>query len=145
MDLWINHQFRLLDVLAIRRSIICQRSDGSSTNSYSILPSLSKIGAINSESAALFHIRPSERPVFVFGSKNSGLSSLPMALSMLGYKCCNDLQTLPKTELNMLLTGSENRIFDAYVNMGSLEKEVLPLRKLYFRLNQKFFSNRLIS
>lgn len=131
VDLWINHQFRLLDVLAIRRSIICQRSDGSSTNSYSILPSLSKIGAINSESAALFHIQPSERPVFVFGSKNSGLSSLAMALSMLGYKCCNDLQTLPKTELNMLLTGSENRIFDAYVNIGSLEKEVLLLRKLY--------------
>lgn len=131
VDLWINHQFKSLDVRAIRRSIICQRRDGSSTNSYSILPSLSKIGAINSESAALFHIRPSKQPVFVFGSKKSGLSSLAMALSMLGYKCCNDLQTLPKTELNMLFTGSENRIFDAYVNIGSLEKEVLPLRKLY--------------
>ena len=58
IDLWINHQFKQLDVCAIRRPIICQRRDDSSTNSYSILPSLSKIGAINSEGAALFHIRP---------------------------------------------------------------------------------------
>lgn len=95
IDLWINHQFKLLDVLAIRRPIICQRRDGSSTNSYSILPSLTKIGAINSESASLFHIRPNERPVFAFGLKESGLTSLAMALSMLGYRCCSDLQTLP--------------------------------------------------
>lgn len=131
VDLWINHQFKLLDVCAIRRSIICQRRDGSSTNSYSILPSLSKIGAINSESAGLFHIRPSERPVFVFGSKGSGLSSLTMALLMLGYRCCSDLQTLPETELKMLLTGNENRVFNAYVNIGSLENEIPSLRKFY--------------
>jgi GR25 family glycosyltransferase involved in LPS biosynthesis len=131
VDLWINHQFEFLDVRAIRRPIIDQRRDISSTNSYSILPTLTKIGAINSESASLFHISPSEWPVFAFGSKNSGLSSLAMALSMLGYRCCSDLQTLPDTELKMLLTGSGDRVFDAYVNIGSLAKEVLTLRELY--------------
>lgn len=131
VDLWINHQFKSLNVLAIRKPIICQRRDIGSTNSYSILPTLTKIGAINSESASLFHIRPNERPVFVFGTKNSGLSSLAMALSMLGYRCCSDLQTLPNIELKMLLDGSSNRIFDAYVNIGSLMNEALTLRERY--------------
>lgn len=131
IDLWINHQFELLDVYAIRQPIICQRRDGSSTNSYSILPTLTKIGAITSETASLFHISPSESPVFAFGARNSGLSSLAMALSMLGYRCCSDLQTLPNVELKKLLTGSGNRVFNAYVNIGSLEGEILTLRKLY--------------
>lgn len=131
VDLWINHQFKSLDILAIRKPIICQRKDTGSTNSYSILPTLTKIGAINSENASLFHIRPNERPVFVFGTKNSGLSSLAMALSMLGYRCCSDLQTLPVIELKMLLDGSSNRIFDAYVNIGSLVDEILTLRQRY--------------
>ena len=131
VDLWINHQFKLLNVRAIKRPIICQRRDGSSTNSYSILPTLTKIGAINSESASLFHIRPNERPVFVFGPKNSGLSSLAIALLMLGYRCCSDLQTLPDTELKRLLVGSNDRIFDAYLNIGSLEREIPTLKKRY--------------
>jgi GR25 family glycosyltransferase involved in LPS biosynthesis len=131
IDLWLNHQFKYLDVRAIRRPIICQRRDVSSTNSYSILPTLTKIGAITCESASLFHIRPSERPVFAFGPRNSGLSSLAMALSMLGYRCCSDLKTLPNTELNMLLSGKGDRVFDAYVNIKSLASEVLALRELY--------------
>lgn len=133
VDLWINHQFKSLDVLAIRQPIIGQRWDFGSSNSYSILPTLTKIGAINSESASLFQLRPNECPVFVFGTKNSGLSSIAMALSMLGYRCCSDLLTLPNTELKMTLDGSNNRIFDAYVNIGSLEDKVLVLRRQYPR------------
>src|SRR5690606_5610182 len=133
VDLWISHQFKSRDVLAIRKSIISQRGDIGSSNSYSILPTLTKIGAINSESAALFHIRPNERPVFAFGTENSGLSSLAMALSMLGYRCCSDLQALPDTELKMLLDASNNRIFDAYVNIGSLIKEVPTIIERYPR------------
>ena len=99
VDLWINHQFGALDVCATRRSIIGQRRDGNSTNLYSILPSLTKIGVIDSESASLFQVRPAERPVFAFGPQGSGLSSLAMALSMLGYRCCSDLDELPTLEL----------------------------------------------
>jgi GR25 family glycosyltransferase involved in LPS biosynthesis len=131
VDLWINHQFGVLDVRATRRSIINQRRDVSSANSYSILPSLTKIGAITSEGASLFHVRPSERPVFAFGHRGSGLSSLAMALSMLGYRCCSDLQALPGPEHEMLLAGRGDRVFDAYVNIRSLEGEAWVLRERY--------------
>lgn len=131
VDLWINHQFDKLDVRAISRSIISQRRDISSTNSYSILPSLTKIGALTSEGASLFHIRPKERPVFAFGPRESGLSSLAMALSMLGYRCCSDLRELPSAEHERLLNVAEDRIFDAYVNIGSLEGETRVLLKQY--------------
>ena len=131
VDLWINHQFKFLDVRAIRRSVISQRRDVSSTNLYSILPSLTKIGAITSESASLFHVRPSERPVFAFGPRRSGLSSLAMALSMLGYRCCSDLQTLPVPEVEMLLAGTDDRVFDAYVNIRSLAVEARVLSERY--------------
>ena len=131
VDLWINHKFGVLDVRATRRSIISQRRDVSSTNSYSILPVLTKIGAITSEGASLFHARPSERPVFAFGPDGSGLSSLAMALSMLGYRCCSDLQALPDLELEMLLAGRDDRVFDAYVNIRSLAEEARTLKELY--------------
>lgn len=131
VDLWINHQFGVLDVRATRRSIISQRRDASSTNSYSILPALTKIGAITSEGASLFHVRPTEGPVFAFGSEGSGLTSLAMALSMLGYRCCSDLQTLPVSELGRLLSGGGDRVFDAYVNIRTLVGKVRELRDRY--------------
>lgn len=131
VDLWLNHQFGVMDVRATRTSIISQRPDLTSTNSYSILPALTKIGAITGETASLFHIRPNERPVFAFGPQGSGLSSLAMALSMLGYRCCSDLQSIPSPEYYRLLAGHRGRIFDAYVNITSLEKDVRALREQY--------------
>jgi len=129
VDLWLNHKFDVLDVRATRLSIISQRRDFNSTNSYSILPSLTKIGAITSEGASLFHVRPIERPVFAFGPGGSGLSSLAMALSMLGYRCCSDLQEIPRPELDMLLVGVGDRIFDAYVNIRALTGKARTLRE----------------
>ncbi len=131
VELWINHQFGALDVRATRRSIIAQRRDGGSTNSYSVLPALTKIGVIDSEGAALFQARPPAGPVFAFGPEDSGLSALAMALSMLGYRCCSDLRQLPESEFEHLLSGSGNRIFDAYVNIGTLTTRVLELRERY--------------
>jgi GR25 family glycosyltransferase involved in LPS biosynthesis len=131
VDLWINHQFDVLDVRATRRSIINQRRDANSTNSYSILPALTKIGAITSEGASLFQVRPTEGPVFAFGSEGSGLTSLAMALSMLGYRCCSDLQALPVPELEKLLAVRGDRVFDAYVNIRLLVGKVRELRERY--------------
>jgi GR25 family glycosyltransferase involved in LPS biosynthesis len=131
IDLWINHQFEVLDVRAIKRPLISQRRDIRSTNSYSILPTLTTIGAITSEGASLFNIRPTEQPVFAFGPEGSGHSSLAMALSMLGYRCCSDLQVLPPPELERLLEGRGDRVFDAYVNVGSLDANVRELRSRY--------------
>ena len=131
IDLWINHQFEALHVLATKRPLVSQRRDAKSTNSYSILPTLTTIGAITSEGASLFNIRPNEQPVFAFGPDGSGHSSLAMALCMLGYRCSSDLQTLPAPELERLLEGSDGRVFDAYVNIGSLDANVKALRSRY--------------
>lgn len=131
IDLWINLHFKTLDICATKSSLIGQRCDIKSSNSYSILPALTKIGAINSEGASLFNIRPTEYPVFAFGSEGSGLSSLAMALSMLGYRCCNDLDNLPSTEMERLTEGKEDRVFDAYINIGSLGLKIRQLRSRY--------------
>ena len=69
--------------------------------------------------------------VFAFGPEGSGLSSLAMALSMLGYRCCSDLQELPESELELLLSGSTHRVFDAYVNIGSLAGIIADLGKRF--------------
>eukprot|EP00456_Euglypha_rotunda_P079269 TRINITY_DN760_c0_g1_i6.p1 TRINITY_DN760_c0_g1~~TRINITY_DN760_c0_g1_i6.p1 ORF type:complete len:606 (+),score=21.06 TRINITY_DN760_c0_g1_i6:810-2627(+) len=131
VDLWINHQFEALDVRATKRSLISQRRDVVSANAYSILPTLNTIGALNSDSASLFNIRPTERPVFAFGPAGTGHSSLAMALSMLGYRCCSDFQELPAPELDRLLAGSDERIFDAYVNIGSVDANIRDLRRCF--------------
>lgn len=131
IDLWINQQFGGLNVRATRRSLVRQRSDALSANSYSILPALSMIGAISSEGAALFNVRPTQLPVFAFGPANSGQSSLAMALLMLGYRCCSDLDALPSLELGRLREGSSDRVFNAYVNVGVLESMVEELRRRY--------------
>lgn len=131
IDLWLNHKFGALEVRAIRQPIIGQRRDRDSMNSYSILPSLTKIGVLDCETQSLFQMHPAERPVFAFGAEGSGLSSLAMALSMLGYRCCSDLDALPEQELEKLLAGEADRVFDAYVNVGSLGAYARTLRERY--------------
>src|ERR1700733_3871387 len=131
IDLWINHQFRGLDVRALRRSVINQRRDLQSTNSYSILPALSRIGVLDNGNSALFHVHPIHSPVFAFGAPGSGLSSLAMALSMLGYRCCSDFDSIPECEFEVLLAGRTDRVFDAYVNIGSLETQIRILIQRY--------------
>jgi GR25 family glycosyltransferase involved in LPS biosynthesis len=131
VDLWINKQFSELNVYATKRPIVRQRGDSFSTNSYSILPALTTIGVINSEGAALFNSRPTLQPVFSFGPPNSGQSSLAMALSMLGYRCCSDVDKLPINELRQLRKGSEDRVFNAYVNVGCLDSTIEEVRTNY--------------
>jgi GR25 family glycosyltransferase involved in LPS biosynthesis len=131
VDLWINHKFGDLAVRALRRSVINQRRDLHSTNSYSIIPILSRIGVLDSGDATLFHRRPTHIPVFAFGAPQSGLSSLAIALSMLGYCCCSDFDTIPEGEFESLLEGRPDRVFDAYVNIGSLESHIPALTKRY--------------
>lgn len=131
IDLWINHKFRDLDVRALRRSVINQRLDTPSTNSYSILPALSQIGVLDGSDASLFHQRPIHAPVFAFGAPGSGLSSLAIALSMLGYRCCSDLDQIPEDELERLIAGRAPCIFNAYVNIASLRPHVRVLMQRY--------------
>ena len=132
VDLWINHQFDQIDVLATKESLIDQRPDCPSTNSYSILPILSKVGVLKHEKPQLFKQKGLPKPVLAFGRKGSGLTSLAMALSMLGYRCCSDVAELPSNEIEKLLDRKRGRVFDAYVNVGSLKPEKLvELAKTY--------------
>jgi len=103
VDLWINHKFDEISAFTASKSMIFQRMDQNSENSYSVLPVLSEIGVLNNESPSLFQVPSLEKPVFAIGSKNAGLSSLSMALSMVGYRCCSDLEDLPEDEKNKLL------------------------------------------
>lgn len=131
IDLWINHKFHALDVRALRQPVVNQRVDLLSTNSYSILPALTTIGVLDHSNAALFHLRPTHSPVFAFGAPGSGLSSLAMALSMLGYRCCSDFDRIPECEIERLAAGLAQPIFDAYVNIGSLRPHLRTLRLRY--------------
>jgi len=131
IDLWMNHKFRELEVRALRQSVINQRRDLHSTNSYSILPALSRIGILDGGDAALFQRWPEHSPVFALGAPGSGLSSLAMALSMLGYRCCSDFDKIPDSEFESLLAGRGDRVFDAYVNIGSLGPQMRVLAQRY--------------
>lgn len=133
IDIWINHKFAEMDVRALRRPIINQRLDTASTNSHSILPVLSRIGVLDDCGTALFHQRPAHFPVFAFGAPGLGLSSLALALSMLGYLCCSDLDHIPEYEFEGLLAGRAHRVFNAYVNIGSLRPHVRSLASRYPR------------
>jgi len=131
VDLWLNLNFANIEVRALRSSVFHQRRDLPSTNSYSILPTLNQIGVLDSGRAALFHGRPRHAPVFAFGPPGSGLSSLAMALSMLGYRCCSDFDSLPPSEFKLLMIDGRTRVFDAYVNIGLLESELATLVHRY--------------
>lgn len=131
IDLWINHKFREMDVRALRRSVINQRRDTPSTNSYSILPTLNRIGVLDGSDASLFHQWPTHSPVFAFGTQGSGLTSLAMALSMLGYRCYSDTDQIPEKEFEKLIAGREPYIFNAYVNITSLLPHVRLLIQRY--------------
>lgn len=110
VDLWVNHKFSTIDALLASSSVIKQRIDEKSQNSYSILPVLSKIGVINSETPGTYESIPLVRPIFVVGEDNESLTSLAMALSMLGYRCCSDLDKLPDGERDCLPKKTEDLI-----------------------------------
>jgi beta-glucanase (GH16 family)/GR25 family glycosyltransferase involved in LPS biosynthesis len=131
VDLWINHKFNQIDALVASRSVIAQRIDEKSENSYSVLPVLSKIGVLNTEAPGVFQSMPLVKPVFVVGKANAGLTSLGMALSMLGYRCCSDLDKLPDEERRRLLGKDGLTKFDAYVNIGCLDTHLSELAALY--------------
>ena len=88
VDLWMNHQFQALNVFSSISSLIEQRRDYNSSNSYSVLPILSQLGVLVDEGPARFERGQLQSPVFAIGPADGGLTSLAMALSMLGYRCC---------------------------------------------------------
>ena len=125
IDLWLNMQFGRLRAFTAARPLIEQRIDEPSTNSYSVLPVLSQVGVITREKPLLPRTKRLPGPVVAVGDQGSGLTALAVALSMLGYSCCSDLDRLPAPEQSRLLRGEQGRLFNAFVNIGSLSFEAL--------------------
>jgi GR25 family glycosyltransferase involved in LPS biosynthesis len=122
IDLWLNLQFSNLKVFTASHSIIEQRINEPSTNSYSILPVLSQLGVITHEKRLVPASKALKTPVIAFGTAGTGLTALAKALSMVGYTCCSDLEKLPISEHQELMAGNRHRRFNAYVNIGSLDE-----------------------
>jgi len=134
IDAWINRRFEAMQVFATRRPIVRQRPDCPSSNLYSVLPVLSQVGVMTGEKPLLSTPRAGKSPVFALGEPGSGLTSLATALAMLGYRCCSDLTDLPTSERNALLERNRGRVFDAYVNIGSLTSDhYTQLARIYPR------------
>lgn len=123
VDMWVNHQFERLSVIAVGSPVLRQRRDVPSTNSYSVVPILTKLGVISDARPDLPKPARLPTPVFGNGQPGSGLTSLATALSMLGYRCCSDWSHLPDPERFALDRGSRRRRFGAYVNIGSLNPD----------------------
>lgn len=111
VDMWINLQFQKLDVLETRKSIVEQRLDCPSSNSYSILPVLSKVGVLTREKPLTYRERALPLPVIASGGHGTGLTSLAMALSMLGYRCYSDVTELPLKEFEDLFGKKRGRVY----------------------------------
>ncbi|MFG3398900.1 MULTISPECIES: family 16 glycosylhydrolase [Streptomyces] len=120
IDLWINQQFDHLHVQMTDCPVIEQRPGIASSNSYSVMPVLAKVGVIRRETPQALQQCPTRDPVLVIGEPGTGLTTVAKALSVLGLRCVSDLTTLPAHEMRALVRGSRRRIFDAYVNIGSL-------------------------
>ena len=120
VDLWLNTHFKHMRIFTPPSPLIEQRIDEPSTNTYSVLPVLSQVGIITREKALLPKVTPRVAPVIGIGS-GSGLTSLGIALSMVGYTCVSDLQRLPHREQEVLVANRKGRVFNAYVNIGSID------------------------
>ena len=132
VDLWINFAFGDLDVFAVRRPVIKQRLDVPSSNFYSALPVLSKVGLLSSDKAPSIERRAMSGPIVGFGESGTGVTALATALSMLGYRCCSDVSDLPEEEYRALFEGTGARVFDAYVNIGRFDStRILELATIH--------------
>src|SRR6266446_2591501 len=67
VDLWINCQCETLRAFATSKSVIDQRMDSRSDNSYSVLPVLTKLGILENEKPLLLTMGDLKKPVFATG------------------------------------------------------------------------------
>jgi GR25 family glycosyltransferase involved in LPS biosynthesis len=118
VDLWLNVQFEALHVFVADHPHIEQRPGVPSSNSYSVMPALSKVGAIRREAPQLVRRSHARDPIIVVGSDRPGLASVAVALSVLGYRTAAHIDVLPDAEIHALRSGRSRRVFDAYVDIG---------------------------
>jgi GR25 family glycosyltransferase involved in LPS biosynthesis len=120
VDLWLNQRFPELNVYSTPVSIISQRIDLTSDNSYSILPLLSQLGVQSDGTHLVLEQTKGRHPVFALGFDQQRAAWIEVALSMLGYRCVNDSSGLFSENFRRLLSANTPMLFDAYVGVGFL-------------------------
>jgi GR25 family glycosyltransferase involved in LPS biosynthesis len=125
IDLWLNFQFSKIRTFSTAMPIAEQRLLEPSTNSYSVLPVLSQVGAVAREKPLISRAKKLPGPIIVTGPPNSGLTSIATALSMLGYTVMSDLATISEPTIGELRRSGRCGNFNAFVNIGGIEGETL--------------------
>jgi GR25 family glycosyltransferase involved in LPS biosynthesis len=125
IDLWLNFVFNDLKIFTTARPIMEQRLIEPSTNSYSVLPVLSQLGVITREKPLIPESLRLPNPIVVIGNTGTGTSSVGLALMMLGYRVVSNVNQLPPNEQRRLEIGHRKSVFNAYVNVGSVQAERL--------------------
>lgn len=113
VDLWFNLQFDKLNVLYSENNIIKQRSDLASSNSYSIMPILTQLGLYSDNTPLVMKKKRKLPMVIAYGENGSGILSLSLALSIIGFTCCSNLVDFTD-KLN-------NGKFNAFINVGKFD------------------------
>ena len=131
VDLWINHIFCKLDVYSTMNSIIYQRVDLKSDNNYSILPVLSQVGVQSDKTHLILEQKKGKNPVFVIGLDHTGSNIIDVALSLLGYRCCNGKWGTFSDNIEQLIDKNEPLLFDAYTGIKSITNNYEQLDRLY--------------
>lgn len=140
VDLWFNLQFDKLNVFIINEPIIKQRCDIESTNSYSIMPILTQLGLYSDEKPLIFKQAKKLPLIVACGEPNSGLSSLALALSMLGYTCCSDLNRM--LNFNCIKKSKKELVFNAFVNVGIPDDKILEMIFKNFPNSKVIFTSK---
>lgn len=131
VDLWMNHRFADLAVFSSPASLVSQRTDFLSDNSYSILPLLTQLGVQMDKAHMVLEQTRGQRPVFCIGFGRKGAATLESALSLLSYRCCHDRWGQHSKNLTRLLDENVPLLFDAYIRVGSIAKQVDKICHLY--------------
>jgi GR25 family glycosyltransferase involved in LPS biosynthesis len=113
VDLWMNHRFADLRVLALSRSALLQRRDGGSDNAYSIVPYLARSGVVDAGPGPVSPAAVGRGFVFAWNVPGA-TDSIGMALSTLGYRVRTfSTDACPVDLADIFAPGS---VFDAYVD-----------------------------
>ncbi|WP_309647429.1 family 16 glycosylhydrolase, partial [Nocardioides sp.] len=113
VDMWMNYRLVELNAVAVSSSVLAQRTDSVSDNSYSILPYLARAGVVDVERAAAPPPPPSTGSVLGW-TTGGETETLSMALSMLGLRVRafnGDEEPLDRRRLDEVL-----QTFDALVD-----------------------------
>lgn len=131
VDLWMNQQFSNLNVYMSESSIIFQRNDLKSNNSYSILPLLSQIGIQSDKTHLDLQKLKGINPVFVLSQNSESDNMINTVLSMLGYRCCVDKWGVLSRSILKLIDAQDPLLFDAYIGISCLQDKYELLEQIY--------------